>query len=137
MYRSITKYTTLGMNSLVDAIEKNSIGSDDWVNRSSLNYPPYNLIKENATEFVLEIALAGYNKDDIEVSTESNKLIVKCVRSSTEPLYMHNEIIRREFTRTWSLSDDVVVNNVLFVDGLLTVKLNKVIPEHHQKKVWF
>jgi molecular chaperone IbpA len=49
---------------------------------------------------------------------------------------MHNGIARRAFTRTWTLSDDVVVGDVSFVDGLLTVKLNKVIPDHQKKRVY-
>ena len=49
---------------------------------------------------------------------------------------MHNGIARRAFTRTWTLSDDVVVGDISFVDGLLTIKLNRVIPEHQKKKTY-
>jgi len=124
------------------AIEKNSIGLDEWFKRfdsvyeSNTNYPPYNLIKESSTEFTLEIALAGYKKEDIEISTEWNKLFVECKKSTAEHEYMHNGIARRAFKRTWTLSDDVVVGDVYFSDGLLTIKLNRVIPEHQKKKVY-
>jgi molecular chaperone IbpA len=130
-------------NKFINAIEKNSIGMDEWfaafdtLHESSSNYPPYNLIKESSTDFVVEIALAGYKKEDIEVSTEFNKLFVNCKRASVEPIYVHNGIARRAFTRTWSLSNDVVVSNVSFIDGLLTIKLNRVVADHHQKKIWF
>ena len=135
-------YTTNGIEKLIQDIEKNSIGMDEWLHRfgtiheSATNYPPYNLIKESSTEFTLEMALAGYKKEDIEVSTEWNKLYVECKKSPTEYEYMHNGIARRAFTRTWTLSDDVVVGDVSFADGLLTVKLNKVIPEHQKKKTY-
>ena len=140
---TVTKYyTTNGLEKLIQDIEKNSIGMEDWFHRvgslheSSTNYPPYNLIKESSTEFTLEIALAGYKKEDIEVTTEWNKLFVECKKAPTEYEYMHNGIARRAFSRTWTLSDDVVVGDVSFVDGLLTIKLNRVIPDHQKKKTY-
>lgn len=139
---ALMNYTILG-DKFINAIEKNSIGMDEWfaafdtLHESSANYPPYNLIKESPTKFVVEIALAGYKKEDIEVSTEVNKLFVKCKKASAEPTYVHNGIARRSFTRTWSLSNDVVVSEVSFIDGLLTINLNRVVAEHHRKKVWF
>jgi molecular chaperone IbpA len=135
-------YTSNGLDKLIQDIEKNSIGMEEWFHRfgtlheSSTNYPPYNLIKESSTEFTLEIALAGYKKEDIEVSSECNKLFVECKKAPTEYEYMHKGIARRAFTRTWTLSDDVVVGDVSFVDGLLTIKLNRVIPEHQKKKTY-
>lgn len=123
-------------------IQRNSIGLDEWFKRfdsayeTHTNYPPYNLIKENSTEFTLEIALAGYKREDIEVTTEWNKLFVECKKAPTDYEYMHNGIARRAFTRTWTLSDDVVVGDVSFSDGLLIIKLNKVIPDHQKKKVY-
>jgi molecular chaperone IbpA len=124
-------------------IQKNSIGMDEWFKRfdtafeTHTNYPPYNLIKETSVDFRLEIALAGYKKEDIEVTTEWNKLFVeaKKIDDSTDE-YLHKGLAKRAFTRTWTLSDDVVVGDVSFENGLLTVKLNRVIPEHQKKKVY-
>ena len=124
-------------------IQKNSIGMDEWFKRfdtafeSHTNYPPYNLVKESSVDFRLEIALAGYKREDIRVSTEWNKLFVESgkVRNS-EDEYLHQGLAKRAFTRTWTLSDDVEVKDVSYVDGLLTVKLNRVIPEHQKKKVY-
>ena len=122
-------------------IQKNSIGMDEWFRRfdtafeSHTNYPPYNLVKESNVDFRLEIALAGYKRDDIRVSTEWNKLSVESgkVRNSDDE-YIHQGLAKRAFTRTWTLSDDVEVKDVSFEDGLLTVKLNRVIPEHQKKR---
>jgi molecular chaperone IbpA len=124
-------------------IQRNSIGLDEWFKRfdtayeSHTNYPPYNLIKESNVDFRLEIALAGYKREDIEVTTEWNKLFVEAKKSgSSDDEYLHQGLAKRAFTRTWTLSDDVEVKDVSFEDGLLTVKLNRVIPEHQKKKVY-
>jgi|LauGreDrversion4_2_1035121.scaffolds.fasta_scaffold05824_7 molecular chaperone IbpA len=124
-------------------IQKNSIGLDEWFRRfdtayeSHTNYPPYNLIKESNVDFRLEIALAGYKREDIEVTTEWNKLFVEAKKSgNSDDEYLHQGLAKRAFTRTWTLSDDVEVKDVSYVDGLLTVKLNRVIPEHQKKKVY-
>jgi molecular chaperone IbpA len=124
-------------------IQKNSIGMDEWFKRfdaafeTHTNYPPYNLVKESSVDFRLEIALAGYKREDIRVSTEWNKLSVesgKVCKSDDE--YLHQGLAKRAFKRTWTLSDDVEVKDVSYVNGLLTVKLNRVIPEHQKKKVY-
>ena len=116
---------------------------DEWFKRfetayeSHTNYPPYNLVKESDIDFRLEIALAGYKREDIEVTTEWNKLFVEAKKSAnSDDEYLHQGLAKRAFTRTWTLSDDVVVGDVSFEDGLLTVKLNRVIPEHQKKKVY-
>jgi molecular chaperone IbpA len=126
-------------------IQKNSIGLDEWFKRfdttltSELhtNYPPYNLVKESSVDFRLEIALAGYKKEDIEVTTEWNKLFVDVKKvGDTNDEYLHQGLAKRAFTRTWTLSDDVEVCDTAFVDGLLVVKLKRIIPEHQKKKVY-
>jgi len=124
-------------------IQKNSIGMDEWFKRfdtafeTHTNYPPYNLVKESSVDFRLEIALAGYKREDIEVTTEWNKLFVEAKKSGdSSDEYLHQGLAKRAFTRTWTLSDDVVVGDVSFEDGLLTIKLNRVIPEHQKKKVY-
>lgn len=127
----------------LSTIQRNSIGLDEWFRRfdsafeTPTNYPPYNLVKDNETEFRLELALAGYKKKDIEVTTEYNKLVIEAKKvDDAEYQYVHHGLAKRAFTRTWTLSDDVVVGDVSFVDGLLTIKLNRVIPEHQKKKVY-
>jgi len=124
-------------------IQKNSIGMDEWLKRfetvfeSHTNYPPHNLVKESSVDFRLEIALAGYKKEDIEVTTEWNKLFVEAKKiDDSDVEYIHQGIAKRAFTRSWNLSDDVVVGDISYVDGLLTIKLNRVIPEHQKKKAY-
>ena len=124
-------------------IQKNSIGMDEWFKRfdtafeTHTNYPPYNLVKENSVNFRLEIALAGYKREDIEVTTEWNKLLVEAKKvDDVDSEYLHKGLAKRAFSRTWSLSDDVVIGDVSYADGLLTIKLNRVIPEHQKKKTY-
>ena len=124
-------------------IQRNSIGLDEWFKRfdtafeSHTNYPPYNLVKESSVDFRLEIALAGYKKEDIEVTTEWNKLFVEAKKSiNSDDEYLYKGLAKRAFVRSWTLSDDVEVKDISFEDGLLTIKINRVIPEHQKKKVY-
>ena len=124
-------------------IQRNSIGMDEWFRRfdtafeTHTNYPPYNLVKESSVDFRLEIALAGYKKEGLEVTTDWNKLFVEAKKAGdTDDEYLHQGLAKRAFTRTWTLSDDVEVCDTEFVDGLLTIKIKRVIPEHQKKKVY-
>ena len=140
---SLQRYHSANLPELMKIISKNGIGMDDYLDRffnsfeTTTNYPPYNLIHVNNVESVLEIALAGFTKDEINVYTEYGKLTVegnKETNQETGSQYVHQGLAQRSFNRTWSLSEDIEVREVLFKDGLLTVKLGKVVPEHHARK---
>lgn len=139
---NVVKYNVTDIDRLMEDATRFGIGMDEWIRRfatvheSTPNFPPYNLIQESATQYTLEIALAGYRKEDIEVSTEWNKLFVECKKSETEYEYLHNGIARRAFTWSRTLSDDVEVGDVKFTDGLLTITLNRIIPDHQKKKTY-
>ena len=128
----------------LDTIHRNSIGLEDWMRRldnafeaGDVNYPPYNLVKETDTRYRLELAIAGFSKDDVEVTTESNKLTVEGKQKDADTSeYVYRGLASRDFTRTWTLSDDVEVNEVDFTNGLLTVRLNKIVPDHQKRKVY-
>ena len=127
---------------LMDKITKNSIGLDNYFDRffdlqTSSNYPPYNLIQVNNTESRLEIALAGFKKDEVKVYTEYGKLVVEGKKEEKEKAdYAHRGLSNRSFERSWTIADDTVVKEVNFEDGLLTVTLSKVVPDHHTRKDW-
>ena len=140
---SLQRYHSANLPELMKIISKNGIGMDDYLDRffnsfeTTTNYPPYNLIHLNNVESVLEIALAGFTKDEINVYTEYGKLTVegnKETNQETGSQYVHQGLAQRSFNRTWSLSEDIEVREVLFKDGLLTVKLGKIVPEHHARK---
>jgi len=102
------------------------------------SYPPYNIISGPDNRTTLEVALAGFSRSDIEVSTEENLLTVSAYpETKDEPKYAHKGIASRSFAKTWQLGDDIEVKTVDYEDGLLTVVLEKYVPEEKQKKIWF
>ena len=142
---NLAKYNAATMDQLLDPINRNSIGMDEYFNRlfslheTTSNYPPYNLIQISNTESVLELALAGFKKNQVNVYTQDGKLFVEGQREDgeTNTDYVHRGVAQRSFTRCWTLSDETEVRSVSFEDGLLSITLGKVIPEAHKKKVWF
>lgn len=123
-------------------VRKNMIGFDDWFTefdqhfKNTNNYPPYNTIKLSNHEYRVEVALAGFKKEDLKVYTQEGKLIIEGSKSGDEKNYMHKGLAQRAFTRTWALPDDLVVKTVNFEDGLLLVDIDRVIPDHQQRKDW-
>ena len=141
---TLARYHTANLPELFDKITKNSIGMDDYLNRfwddtTTSNYPPYNLIQVNNHESKLEIALAGFKKDELKVYTEFGKLYIegKKEESEVDGEFIHKGLAQRSFQRVWTVPDDTKVGSVKFEDGLLTVELNKIVPEHHARKDWF
>ena len=142
---NLAKYHADNMDQLLDKITKNSIGMNDYFDRifalheTTSNYPPYNLVDVSAVESRLEIALAGFKKAEVNVYTEAGKLFVEGQKEDqeTDTKYLHKGLAQRSFTRVWTLSDETEVRDVQFEDGLLSVTLGKIVPEHHQRKNWF
>ena len=137
---NLARYHAANLPDLMEKITKNSIGMDDYLNQfwegtTTSNYPPYNLIQLNNVESRLEIALAGFSKKEIKVYTEYGRLVVEGNKEDTKDAeYVHRGLAQRDFSRAWTLSEDTEVREVQFKDGLLTVKLGKVVPEHHARK---
>ena len=83
----------------------------------------------------MELAVAGFSKEDVEVTTEYNKLTVEAKQEdSATDEYLHRGLAARAFNRSWTLSDDVEIDEVTFTNGLLTVRLNKIVPDHQKRK---
>ena len=84
----------------------------------------------------MEIALAGFKKDELRVFTEFGKLHVEGKKEASEGdgTFIHKGLAQRSFQRVWTVTDDTKVGSVKFEDGLLTVQLNKIVPEHHSRK---
>ena len=139
---NIQRFHAESLPDLMDKITKNSIGLDNYFDRffdlqTSNNYPPYNLIQVNNTESRLEIALAGFKKDEVKVYTEYGKLVVEGKKEEKEEEnYRHRGLAQRSFNRAWTIADETVVKEVNFEDGLLTVILGKIVPDHHARKDW-
>ena len=139
---TLARYHAANLPELFEKISRNSIGMDDYLNRfwddvgTTSNYPPYNLIQVNNVESRLEIALAGFKKDEVSVYTEFGKLYVegKKEESKVDGEFIHKGLAQRSFTRVWTISDDTEVRGVEFTDGLLLVQLGKIVPDHHVRK---
>ena len=135
----IQRYTAADLPTLFDKITKNSIGMDSYFdsfwNTTQTNYPPYNLIHVSNEESRLEIAIAGFKKDDVKVYTEFGKIYVEAVKKEQEDggKFVHQGLARRSFQRAWTLSDDTEIRSVSFDDGLLSIILGKVVPDHHKR----
>ena len=142
----LTRYTSSDMGKILDAVGKYSVGLDDVFHRLHSygmdnpggSYPPYNIVKESNVKWRIELALAGWSRDDIEVTTESNVLIVKSKSAKEENSeeYMHRGVASRTFARGFNLSDDVEVGEVKFKDGMLVIDLQRIIPDHQKLKTY-
>ena len=137
-----SRFTHADLPALMDRITRNSIGMDEYLDRffniheTTSNYPPYNLVQVSNVESRLELALAGFKKEEVHVYTEYGKLFVEGQKEDRESdtNYVHKGLAQRSFKRVWALSDDTEVREVVFEDGLLVVKLGKIVPEHHTRK---
>ena len=104
-------------------------------------YPPYNIRKINEAQYVIEIALAGFSKDDIEVEVTEGTLTIRSkkledqVELNSEDSYVHKGIAKRSFLRCWTLSDDMVVGGADLKDGMLVINLEKVIPDEKKPRL--
>tara|TARA_B100002019_G_C21239205_1_gene584525 strand:- start:819 stop:1301 length:483 start_codon:yes stop_codon:yes gene_type:complete len=143
---NLNKWTSKDVNAIFDAANRYSVGFDDLFYRLhsygmggvNESYPPYNIVKESEVKWRIELALAGWSKDEFEVTTESNVLLIssKSAKSKGEEEYMHRGVSTRTFARGFNLSDDVEIGTVSFNNGLLVIELKKVIPDHQKLKVY-
>lgn len=120
---------TLGMETLfnrLDALQDNA----------AVNYPPYNIVSTGDDTQLLEIALAGFTREEVEVATERGVLTVSARRAGAdERTYTHKGLAFRTFSRNWQLADDTVIDGVTYENGLLTIALRKELPEAQKRKV--
>ena len=139
---NLATYHSANLPELMKVIRQNGIGMDDYLDRffnsptQTSNYPPYNLVQLNNHESRLEIALAGFKKDEVKVYTEFGKLYVQGKKEESEDVgeFIHKGLAQRSFERVWQITDDTEIRSVGFEDGLLTVDLGKVVPDHHARK---
>ncbi len=101
------------------------------------NYPPYDIIKQSDTKYDIQIALAGYSKEDIDVEVKENTLSIKSIKKDDNDNVeiLHRGISKRYFERHFTIADDVKVNGAELKNGLLIIALERVIPEHKKSRV--
>ena len=131
-----------------------TVGFDGFFNRltnmdiAKSGYPPYNIRKINELQYVVELALAGFSKSDIEVELTDGTLTVRSVTakgddgadndeksSNNEIGFVHQGIAKRSFQRQFNLSDDIIVKSADFIDGMLIVNLERVIPDEKKPRL--
>ena len=119
---------TIGFEKLFDQL-------DEFIHHSKKlpSYPPYN-IKRNGDKFTIEMALAGFSKEDIEVTVTEDMLTVSSNKENSKKDELYKGISYRKFTRNFSMADDIVVKSVELKNGLLTIKLEREIPEEKKPR---
>ena len=116
---------TVGIDSLFDRITRNL---DMAANAG--NYPPYNILKTGDETYEIQVAAAGFREDEIEVEVLDGQLLIRGTQQGAQQgEYLHHGISNRDFLRTFQLSDYVEVREATMKDGILTVKLEREIPE--------
>ena len=103
---------------------------------TNTNYPPYNIVKHDAENYSIELALAGFTKKDIEVSKEKNVLTIKGKQSDDiKREFIHTGLAGRTFSRIFTIADDIVVKGADMKNGILTVFLERIVPEEDKPQV--
>jgi molecular chaperone IbpA len=138
----MTKLTTLDLSPLY----RNSIGIDNWLTRvldqidhtSQTNYPPYNIIKHNETTFEVQVAVSGFGQGEVEINVKDGNLVISGEKQPEAQLvgteYLHQGISARRFVRSFSLADYVEVIDASSQDGILSVRLERKLPEAMKPK---
>ena len=138
--------------SIFNSLRPFSVGFDDMFDQfESLlgngglsmqsNYPPYNIRKTGKDKYAIEVAVAGFNKNDVEVEYEDNLLTVKTkkvdktVEKDKDGEIIHRGISQRSFSRSFTIANDVKVNGAELKDGLLLIGCEKIVPEQKKRKL--
>ena len=130
---------TVGFDNVFDQLEY--MMEDRFFEKGTVgNFPPYNIVKTGENTYDVELALAGFNRNDIEVEYKENNLTVKSKKQDkadeTDPdgNMIHRGISKRMFSRSFTIANDVEVKGAELKDGLLKVSLERIIPEHKKAK---
>ena len=126
-------HTTLGFERFFDDVER-LLASD--VAKVSSSFPPHNILKLDESRYVVELAVAGFSKDEIEITVEDGTLTVKGDKKEkdTDVTYLHRGIGTRSFTKTLTVADTIEVKGAEFKDGILRIGLENIIPEHKKPR---
>jgi molecular chaperone IbpA len=126
-------HTTLGFERFFNDVEK-LLATD--ISKSTQSFPPHNIIKLDDTHYVVELAVAGFNKEEIEITVEDSVLTFKGEKKEkdVEIIYLHRGIGARSFTKQLKIADTVEVKGAEFKDGILRVGLENVIPDYKKPR---
>ena len=123
---------TIGFDTIFDRLFDMDLTRDS-------GYPPYNIRKINELQYAIELALAGFSKDDIEVEVTDGQLSIRSKedikKDDSNESFVHKGIAKRSFMRTFSLSNDIIVKGADLKDGMLIVELERVIPDEKKPRL--
>ena len=122
----------LGFDHIFDALQDIHVHAND-------GYPPHNVVRDGEQKYIIEMAVAGFNKKDIEVLSEHNQLTVRSKKGEADQTddsgnVIHRGISKRQFVRSFTVADNVEVRGAELKDGLLVIALERIIPEEHKEK---
>lgn len=127
----------IGLDRLVDNVYK----SAEHVSKTMTSYPPYNLKKTDQNKYVLEMAVAGFGKNDIEITLEEDRLVIDGKTTIDTPTtdgvnqtFLHKGISDRPFTRTFTVADNFEIKGAEMINGLLKIWLEHIIPENKKPR---
>lgn len=124
--------TSVGFDRLFDVIDR------QFTNSVNATYPPYNIIKEGEDSYKIEVAVAGFREDELDVTVEDNTLTVTGLQEREEPVdgptYLHKGISARTFSRPFTLGEHVKVKNASVENGVLIISLEREVPEEAKPK---
>jgi molecular chaperone IbpA len=124
-------FTTVGFDRIFERIQAMHQPTD----RGTQKYPPYNITKESDTTYIVEMAVAGFTDDSLDIQVKEGVLTVEGkVEDSTDKEYIHRGIASRAFTRTFTLAETVIVKDAGLENGMLRILLENVIPEEQKPK---
>jgi molecular chaperone IbpA len=109
-----------------------------FANQLKDNYPPYNIVKHDEDTYEIEIAVTGFAKDEVTVEIDQNQLIVKGVRDKGNDVtaeFLHRGLAFRDFTRSWTLAEHMIVGEGRIKNGVLTIELKRVVPDALKPRV--
>ena len=130
---------TVGFDNVFDHFER--MFNDDFFNVPTVNYPPYNIVKTGVNTYNVEVALAGFSRDDVSVEFAEGILTIKSKdRTDSDKPHadgdiIHKGISKRYFSKSFTVSDDVEIKGAELKDGLLTVSLERIVPESKKARV--
>lgn len=108
---------------------------DMHTNNAQINYPPYNIVKENEDNFRVEVAVAGFAKSDLTITVEDESIIVKGdIEEKSEDNFVHKGIASRKFTREFALGEYMEVQSATVENGMLIIKVERIVPEDKKPK---
>jgi len=126
-------HTTLGFERIFHDMEKML---DNNISKAVSNFPPHNILKLDNNRYIVELAIAGFSKNEIDITVEDGNLIIKGTKADKEEEteYLYKGIGTRSFTKTLRIADTVEVKGAEFADGILKIGLENIIPDHKKPR---